>query len=205
MKVALTGGPAIPIARSDGVQRGAAWLTGRLDRLCDGRHSNGSATYRGERWRVTVLTKPDPEAGRGRPSLTREAARRSRCVVHDHLQFRRPPRRLPCWTSRQAIEESLVRGGGERALRSKAVTLSTRPPASCRQCRSTSTPGRSPARPCQCSSNSRRNRRRGVPLLDVAANGTLVYVRGSGVARLPVWVDRAGRRSRSRDRAPTAT
>jgi Tol biopolymer transport system component len=29
-------------------------------------------------------------------------------------------------------------------------------------------------------------------VLDVAANGTLVYVRGSEVARLPVWVDRAG-------------
>jgi len=32
-----------------------------------------------------------------------------------------------------------------------------------------------------------------IPVLDVAANGTLVYARGSGTSRLPVWVDREGR------------
>ena len=32
-----------------------------------------------------------------------------------------------------------------------------------------------------------------VAVMDVAMNGTLVYARGSGTSRLPVWVDRDGR------------
>ena len=32
-----------------------------------------------------------------------------------------------------------------------------------------------------------------IAVLDVAANGTLVYVPGSATSRLPVWVDREGR------------
>ena len=39
-------------------------------------------------------------------------------------------------------------------------------------------------------------------MLDVAANGTLVYARGSGTSRLPVWVDRDGRETSIK--APTA-
>jgi hypothetical protein len=39
-------------------------------------------------------------------------------------------------------------------------------------------------------------------VLDVAANGTLVYARGSGTSRLPVWVDRDGRETSIK--APTA-
>jgi hypothetical protein len=41
-----------------------------------------------------------------------------------------------------------------------------------------------------------------IPVLDVAANGTLVYARGSGTSRLPVWVDREGRETSIK--APTA-
>jgi Tol biopolymer transport system component len=41
-----------------------------------------------------------------------------------------------------------------------------------------------------------------IPVLDVAANGTLVYARGSGTSRLPVWVDRDGRETSIK--APTA-
>jgi len=38
--------------------------------------------------------------------------------------------------------------------------------------------------------------------MDVAADGTLVYARGSGISRLPVWVDRDGRETPIK--APTA-
>ena len=41
-----------------------------------------------------------------------------------------------------------------------------------------------------------------IAVLDVAANGTLVYARGSGTSRLPVWVDRDGRETSIK--APTA-
>ncbi len=41
-----------------------------------------------------------------------------------------------------------------------------------------------------------------IPVLDVAANGTLVYTRGSGASRLPVWVDRDG--GETSIKAPTA-
>ena len=42
-------------------------------------------------------------------------------------------------------------------------------------------------------------------VLDTATNGTLVYVPGSATSRLPVWVDREGRRENDQRRRPIST
>ena len=110
------------------------------------------------------------------------------------------PHRLRCWTSRPAIGKSSSAREQPRGT-SKAVTSCTWPTESCRPCLSISRRGRSPAHRCRCFSNSRCSAAC-PPVLDVAANGTLVYARGSGTSRLPVWVDRDGRETSIK--APTA-
>ena len=70
MKVALTGGPAIPIARVDAAAARRHVAGRRHDRLCHGQRDDGAATRRGERRR---RDRPDtgPTRSRERPTISR--------------------------------------------------------------------------------------------------------------------------------------
>ena len=90
MRVALSGGPAVPIARVDAAERGATWLTDDTIVFATGNGTTGLQRVAASGGEVTVLTRPDPKQGEA-DHVAHAPARRTRRAVHDHVQCRRRP------------------------------------------------------------------------------------------------------------------
>jgi eukaryotic-like serine/threonine-protein kinase len=189
MRAALTGGPANTIAQVDAPARGVTWLDDESIVFATAAPTTGLQRVAATGGDVTVLTRPDPKQGEG-----------------DHIA----PTRLPggrgvlftVTSNSGAVPQIaaidlvtgertfIVRGTQARYVASGHLVYVT--------------DGVLQAVPFDLGTKTmkgapvpvlERFRSIGgvIPVLDVAANGTLVYAPGSTGARVPVWVDRDGR------------
>ena len=188
----MTGGPAITIAQVDGPLRGATWLDDDTIVFATANGTTGLQRVAASGGEVTVLTRPDPKQRRSRPYLARRACPADAAVLFTITSRSGGPPQIALLDLETGDRKILVRGGtapryvesGHLVYAADGVLQAV--PFDLRHADD------AVARPCRCSSNSRCSAACNA-VLDVATNGTLVYVPGSGTSRLPVWVDREGR------------
>jgi hypothetical protein len=190
MKVAVTGGPAISMARIDAASRGATWLTDDTIVFGTGNATTGLQRVAASGGEVTVLTRPDPKQGEGDHILPVRLPD-GRAVLFTITSNSGGPAQIALLDLVTGDRKVLVRGASharyvdtghliyaaDGILQAAPFDLATR------------TIGGPPVpvlRQFEMLGGQ-------IAVLDVAANGTLVYVRGSVRSRLPVWVDREGR------------
>ncbi len=95
MRVALAGGPAISVARVDAALRGATWMTDDTIVFGTANGTTGLQRVCGKWRRGDCPDETRPEAGRRRPCVADQPARRTRRAVHDHVQSRRAAANCP--------------------------------------------------------------------------------------------------------------
>jgi serine/threonine-protein kinase len=189
MRVSLSGGSPIAIASLDAPLRGATWMADDTVIFGTAEGATGLQRVAASGGEVTVLTKPDPKQGDG-----------------DHVL----PARLP--DDRAVLFTITSNTGGLPQIAILDIPTGTwkvlvRGASHARYVESGhliySADGILQAVPFDVTSRTIRGRP--VPVLqqfalignlnavlDVATNGTLVYVPASAVSRVPVWVDRNG-------------
>ena len=189
MRVALKGGQAIAITQVDGPVRGATWLDEDTIVFATANATTGLQRVAASGGEVTVLTRPDQERGEA-DHLSPVRLPGGRAVLFTTTSRTGGPRQIALLDLETGDWKNLVREGtSPRYVESghllyvangvlQAVPFDLR----------TRTTAGTPVPVLQQFAILG-----GVlPVLDVAANGTLVYTRGSGTARLPVWVDQNG-------------
>jgi eukaryotic-like serine/threonine-protein kinase len=190
MKVALTGGPPTTIARVDAPTRGVTWLDQDTIVFATANGATGLQRVAASGGEVTVLTKPDAEQGEA-DHVTPARLPGGRAVLFTISSRTGGPPEISLLDFETGERTIIVRGGAQPryletghlvyvidgVLQAVPFNLATRT--------ITGTP-----LPVlhQFAAIAGVN-----AVLDVAANGTLVYARGSGTSRVPVWVDRDGR------------
>ena len=190
MRVALKGGAAITIAQVDGQVRGITWPDDDTIVFATANGTTGLQRVAASGGEVTVLTRPDQERGEA-DHTSPERLPGGRAVLFTTTSRTGGPPQIEQLDLETGDRKVLVRGGtGPRYVESghlvyvangvlQAVPFDL----------STRTMAGTPVPVLQQFAMLARI----TPALDVAANGTLVYARGSGTSRLPVWVDRDGR------------
>jgi serine/threonine-protein kinase len=190
MKVAFTGGPAITIAQVDAPLRGSTWLDDDTIVFATVNATTGLQRVAASGGEVTVLTRPDPQRGEA-DHISPARLPGGRAVLFTITSRSGGPPQIALLDLEKGERTILVRGGTQpRYLESghlvyavdgvlQAVPFDLK----------TRTVTGTPVPVLQQFAMLGRV----VAVLDVAANGTLVYARGSGTSRLPVWVDGGGR------------
>jgi Tol biopolymer transport system component len=189
MRVAFTGGPAIPITQIDGQVRGATWLDDDTIVFATANGTTGLQRVSASGGEVTVLTTPDPKRGEA-DHLSPTRLPRGRGVLFTTTPTTGAPPQIALLDLQSGDRKLLLRGGiAPRYVGSGHLLYSTNGvlqavPFDLR----TQTTSGPPVPVLQQFATVG-----GVmAVMDVATNGTLVYARGSGTSRLPVWVDRDG-------------
>jgi eukaryotic-like serine/threonine-protein kinase len=190
MKVALTGGPATTIAQVDAPTRGVTWLDDDTIVFTTANGATGLQRVAASGGEVTVLTKPDAEQGEADHVMPARLPG-GRAVLFTITSKTGGPPQIALLDLEAGERTIIVRGGAygrylesghlvyivDGVLQAVSFHLQTRT--------MTGTPV-----PVLQQFATLANL---TAVLDVAANGTLVYARGSGTSRVPVWVDREGR------------
>jgi serine/threonine-protein kinase len=199
MRVALKGGAATTMAQVDGPVRGVTWPDDDTIVFATANGTTGLQRVAASGGEVTVLTRPDQQRGEADHTSPARLPGERAVLFTTTSRTGSPPHAalLDLETGERKI---LVREGSapryvesghlvyvaNGVLQAVPFDLKTR-----------TTTG-SPAPVLQ-----QFRMLGGInAVLDVAANGTLVYAAGSGTSRLPVWVDRDGRETPIK--APTA-
>ena len=193
MRVALTGGPPISVAKVDAAARGATWMADDTIVFGTANTTTGLLRVAASGGPVTVLTKPDANQGEadhilpvrlpdGRGvlfTITSTVGGSAQIAVLDLATGERKIL-LRGGTHARYVESGHLVYAADGILQAVPFDLDTR----------TITGSQVPALQQFAIAGGL------VPVMDVAANGTLVYLRGSGTSRRPVWVDRQGREER---------
>ena len=199
MRVPLKGGVAITVAQVDGPVRGMTWPDDDTIVFATANGTTGLQRVAASGSEVTVLTRPDPERGEADHILPMRLPG-GRAVLFTTTSRTGGPRQIALLDLATGDRKILVREGtapryvesGHLVYAANGVLQAV--PFDLR----TRTTAGTPVPVLQQFAILG-----GVlPVLDVAANGTLVYARGSGTSRLPVWVDGEGRETSIK--APTA-
>jgi serine/threonine-protein kinase len=190
MRVALSGGPATSITRVDGALRGAAWMTDDTIVFATANGTTGLQRVSASGGEVTVLTRPDPKQGEGDHVLPTSLPD-GRGVLFTMTSNTGGPPQIAVMDLASGERKTLLRGGSHARYVNSGHLLYA-------------ADGILQAVPFDLRALAIRGR--SVPVLqqfamvggmnavvDVAANGTLIYVPGSATSRLPVWVHRDGR------------
>ena len=190
MRVALTGGPAITIAQVDGPVRGATWLDDDTIVFATANGTTGLQRVAASGGEVTVLTTPDQQRGEadhlaparlpgGRAVLFTMTSRTSGLPQIALLDLQTGDRKIIVrgGTAPRYVESGHLLYSANGVLQAVPFNLRTRTTAG------------TPVPVLQQFAMLGG----ATAVMDVAMNGTLVYARGSGTSRLPVWVDRDGR------------
>jgi eukaryotic-like serine/threonine-protein kinase len=188
MRVALAGGPAISIARLDSALRGATWMTDDTIVFGTANATTGLQRIAASGGEVTVLTRPDPKQGDGDHILP-IGLPDGRGVLFTITSNAGGPPQIALLDLASGDRKILGRGSHARYVESGHLVYTA--------------DGVLQAVPFDLTSKTISGKP--VPVLqqfaligglnvvlDVATNGTLVYVPGSATSRVPVWVDRKG-------------
>ena len=189
MRVALNGGAATTIAPVDGQLRGMTWSDDDTIVFATANGTTGLQRVAASGGEVTVLTRPDQERGEA-DHVSPGRLPDGRAVLFTTIFRTGDPPQIALLDLETGDRKILFRGGmapryvesghlmyvANGVLQAVPFDLKTR-----------TMPG-TPVPVLQQFAMLG-----GTAVLDVAANGTLVYARGSGTSRLPVWVDRDGR------------
>jgi Tol biopolymer transport system component len=186
MRVALTGSPAIAIARLDSLSRGMTWLDNDTIVFATANGMTGLQRVAATGGEITVLTKPDGQRGEA-DHLSPASLPGGRAVLFTITSRTGAPPQIALLDLENGDREILVTGGtdaryvqsGHLVYTADGVLQAVPFDLQTRTLRGTAVPV------------LQRFAMVGgvVAVLDVATNGTLVYARGSGTSRLPVWVD----------------
>jgi serine/threonine-protein kinase len=190
MKIALSGGAAVPITRVDAPARGTTWLGDDTIVFATANGTTGLQRVAASGGDVTVLTRPDPKRGEADHLLPRPLPG-GRAVLFTITSSTGELPQTAMMDLETGERKILVRGGSQaRYLDSGHLVYAA--------------DGILQAVPFDLGTRTMT----GTPVpvlqdfamlggvqaaLDVGTNGTLVYARSSGTSRLPVWVDREGR------------
>ena len=199
MRVALKGGTAITVAQADGPVRGITWPDDDTIVFATANGTTGLQRVAASGGEVTVLTTPDQEHGEadhlsparlpgGRAVMFTTTSRTGGSPQIGLLDLETGNRKILFrgGTSPRYVESGHLVFVGNGVLQAVPFDLKTR------------TTGGTPVPVLQQFAMLGNV----TAVLDVAANGTLVYARGSGTSRLPVWVGRDGHETSIK--APTA-
>jgi eukaryotic-like serine/threonine-protein kinase len=190
MKMALSGGAAVPITRVDAPARGTAWLADDTIVYATANGRTGLQRVAASGGDVTVLTKPDPTRGEA-DHIAPVPLPGGRAVLFTITSSTGELPQIAVIDLATGDRKVLLRGGSQaRYLDSGHLVYAA--------------DGILQAVPFDLDTRAMT----GTPVpvlqnfallggviaaLDVAANGTLVYARSSGTSRVPVWVDGEGR------------
>jgi eukaryotic-like serine/threonine-protein kinase len=199
MRVALTGGQAITVTQVDGPVRGATWPDDDTIVFATANGTTGLQRVAASGGEVTVLTRPDQQRGEadhvspgrlpgGRAVLFTTTSRTGGSPQIALLDLETGDRKILFrgGTAPRYVESGHLLFVANGVLQAVPFDLKTRTIAG------------TPVPVLQQFAMLGNL----TAVLDVAANGTLVYARGSGTSRLPVWVDHDGRETSIK--APTA-
>src|SRR5262245_48002021 len=189
MRVPLKGGAAITIAQVDGPMRGVTWLNDDTIVFATGNATTGLQRVSASGGAVTVLTRPDQQRGEADHILPGRLPG-GRAVLFTTTWKAGGPAQIVLLDLDTGDRKILVREGtasryvesghllyvANGVLQAVPFDLETRTIAG------TAVPVLQEFAMLAYV----------MSVLDVAANGTLVYARGSGMSRLPVWVDSGG-------------
>jgi len=188
MRVALAGGPAISVARLDAALRGATWMSDDTIIFGTANGTTGLQRVAAGGGEVTVLTRPDPKQGDGDHVLP-TGLPDGRAVLFTITSNIGGPPQIALLDLASGERKILMRGSHARYVASGHLVYAA--------------DGVLQAVPFDLATRTISGRP--VPVLqqfaligalnavlDVASNGTLVYVPGSATTRLPVWVDPKG-------------
>ena len=189
MKMALSGGAAVPITRVDAPARGTAWLPDDTIVFATANGTTGLQRVAAIGGNVTVLTKPDPKLGEA-DHIAPMPLPGGRAVLFTIISSTGELPQIAVMDLQTGDRKILLRGSHARYLASGHLVFAA--------------DGILQAVPFDLDTRTITGTQ--VPVLqnfamlggvvtviDVAANGTLVYARSNGTSRLPVWVDREGR------------
>ena len=189
MTVALAGGPAVSVARLDAALRGATWMPDDTIVFGTANGTTGLQRIAASGGKVTVLTRPDPKQGDGDHVLPTGLPDGSGVLFTITSNLGGPPQ-IAVLDFASGDRKILVRGSHARYVASGHLVYAA--------------DGILQAVPFDLATRTISGRP--VPVLqqfaligamnavlDVASNGTLVYVPASATTRLPVWVDPKGR------------
>src|SRR5262245_50570666 len=199
MRVALSGGAPIAVAQVDGPVRGMTWPDDDTIVFATANATTGLQRVAASGGEVTVLTRPEQERGEA-DHISPERLPGGRAVLFTTTWRTGGPAQIALLDLVTGERKILFRGGTapryvesghlvyvvDGVLQAVPFDLETRTIAG--------TPVPVLQQFAVLAGVS--------AVLDMAANGTLVYARGSGTSRLPVWVDRDGRETSIT--APTA-
>jgi eukaryotic-like serine/threonine-protein kinase len=199
MRAALKGVTAITIAQVDGRLSGMTWLDDDTIVFATANGTTGLQRVAASGGEVAVLTRPDQERGEA-DHVSPGRLPGGRAVLFTTTSRTGGPPQIALLDLETGDRRILVRGGTDPryvesghlvyvangVLQAVPFDLKTRTMAG------------TPVPVLQQFAMLGNL----TAVLDVAANGTLVYARGSGTSRLPVWVDRDGRETSIK--APTA-
>jgi eukaryotic-like serine/threonine-protein kinase len=199
MRVALKGGAAITIAQVDGPVRGMTWPDDDTIVFATANGTTGLQRVAASGGEVTVLTRPDQERGEA-DHLSPARLPGGRAVLFTTTSRTGGPPQIALLDLETGDRKILVGGGsdpryvesGHLVYVANGILLAVPFDLKTRTMAGTAVPVLQQFAMLGGA----------IPVLDVAANGTLVYARGSGTSRLPVWVDREGRETSIK--APTA-
>jgi len=190
MKVALSGGAAVPITRVDAPARGTAWLPDDTIVFATANGTTGLHRVAASGGTVTVLTRPDPKRGEA-DHIAPMPLPGGRAVLFTITSSTGELPQIAILDLKTGDRRILLRGGSharyvasghlvyaaDGILQAVPFDLDTRT--------MTGTPVPVVQNFAMLGGVT--------AVLDVATNGTLVYARSNGTSRLPVWVDREGR------------
>jgi serine/threonine protein kinase/Tol biopolymer transport system component len=190
MKVALTGGAATRIAQVDSPSRGSTWLDDNTIVFATANGTTGLQRVAASGGQVTVLTKPDPQRGEA-DHLDPARLPDGRSVLFTITSNVGNPPQIAVMDLVTGERTILVRNAsaalyvesGHLVYAAEGVLQAVPFDPGTRTLRGTPVPVLQ-----QFAMLGNLN-----AVLDVAANGTLVYARGGATSRRPVWVDRDGR------------
>jgi serine/threonine-protein kinase len=188
LKVALTGGPPTNIAPVDAPTRGATWLDDDTIVFATASGATGLQRVAASGGEVTVLTKPDAEQGEA-DHITPARLPGGRAVLFTITSRSGGPPQIAVLGLETGDRKIILRGGTQPryfdtghlvylvdgVLQAVPFDLQTQT--------MTGTPVPVLQQFATIALTS---------VLDVAADGTLVYARGNNTSRVPIWVDREG-------------
>jgi serine/threonine-protein kinase len=91
MKMALSGGAAVPLTRVDAPARGTAWLADGTIVFATANGTTGLQRVAASGGEATVLTRPDPKLGEADHIAPTPLPGGRAGAVHDYLEYRRAP------------------------------------------------------------------------------------------------------------------
>jgi serine/threonine-protein kinase len=188
MKVALSGGAPVPITRVDAPARGTTWLDDDTIVFATANAATGLQRVAASGGDVTVLTKPDPRRGEG-DHIAPTGLPGGRAVLFTITSNGGALPQIAVMDIETGERKIIARGTQGRYVASghlvytvDGVLQAVPFDLDTRMMRGTPVPVLQQFRMVGGL----------IPVLDVAATGTLVYGLGSAMSRVPVWVDREG-------------